>query len=311
MGINMSEVAVQTYDLTKKYKLKKGGSILALNKINIAIKEGEIFGLLGPNGAGKTTLVEILTTLLQPTSGYAEVLGYDILKYPKKVRNQIGLMLGDEIIYYRLTGYDNLKFFSRIYGVKNYQEKIRDMATLFGIEKWLGEYVENYSRGMKLRLALCRVLLIDPKILFLDEPLLGLDPTTVKQLIGIIANLHKTILITSHQMDVIHQLCDRVAFLNKGVIVKVDTQENFKKLIRETVLIKIEIDSLKKGDLKKDLSNTNYVIEFIDDANGSLIHIKDKKYYPELLTILSKYPISMVQEIEPTLDDIFIELSKI
>ena len=147
----MTEYSIQTFDLTKKYKLKKGATITALNKVNINVQKGEIFGLLGPNGAGKTTLVSILTTLLQPTSGYAEVLGYNILKEPKKVKNHLGLMLGDEIIYYRINGMDNLKFFARIYGIKDYKKKILNLAKTFGIENWLGELVEKYSRGMKLK----------------------------------------------------------------------------------------------------------------------------------------------------------------
>ncbi|MHA1436480.1 MAG: ATP-binding cassette domain-containing protein [Promethearchaeota archaeon] len=307
----MKEFAIQTFNLTKKYNLKKGGSILALNKVNIAIKEGEIFGLLGPNGAGKTTLVEILTTLLQPTSGYAEILGYNILKQPGKIKNKLGLMLGDEIIYYRLTGMDNLKFFGRIYGIKDYKKKIIDLATTFGLENWLNEYVEKYSRGMKLKLALCRVLLIEPEILFLDEPMLGLDPKTIKQVINIILELNHTILITSHQMHVIEQICDRVAFLNKGTVIKVDTKENFQKLIRETIYIRVELPKEKINDLKKEIERVNYIIEFIDEKKGGIIHIKEKKNYPNLLRLLSNYPITKVQEVEPTLDDIFIELSKL
>ncbi|MFX1258131.1 MAG: ATP-binding cassette domain-containing protein [Promethearchaeota archaeon] len=308
----MVESIVETFDLTKIYKMKKAEPILALNNVNISIEKGEIFGLLGPNGAGKTTLVEILTTLLQPTSGYAEVLGFNILKYPNKIKQKIGLMLGDEIIYYRLSGYDNLKFFCRIYGIKNYKEKVRSITTQLGIYNWLDQLVEKYSRGMKLRLALSRVLLIEPEILFLDEPMLGLDPESVKKVVNILLNLKKTktILLTSHQMHIVEQTCDRIAFLNKGIILKVDTQEAFKKLVRETIHIKIEINSKKKKELIKELNDLNFIIEFIDEKNGGIIHIKDKKDYPELLKVLSNYPILKVQEIEPNLDDIFIELSK-
>ncbi len=307
----MSDFAIQTFDLSKKYKLKKGGYVQALNKVNISIKEGEIFGLLGPNGAGKTTLVEILTTLLQPTSGYAEILGYNVLKQANKIKNKLGLMLGHEIIYYRLTGKDNLKFFARIYNIKNFNKKIVELATIFGIENWLEEYVEKYSRGMKLKLALCRVLLIEPEILFLDEPLLGLDPNTIKQMIDILLDLNQTILITSHQMHVIQQVCDRVAFLNKGNVIKVDTQENFQKLMRETIYIRIELPLEHLNKLKQELSTLDYIIEFLDEKRGGIIHMNSKNNYPDLLHLLSTYPITKIQEVEPTLGDIFIELSKI
>lgn len=306
----MVEHILQTFDLTKRYKLKDAKSVLALNKVNISLKEGEIFGLLGPNGAGKTTLVSILSTLLQPTSGYAEIFGYNILKHPKKIKQKIGLMLGAEITYNRISGLDNLKFFCRLYGIKNYKEKIKDITTQLGIYKWLPQYVEKYSRGMKLRLALSRVLLIEPDIFFLDEPMLGLDPESVKKVIQILINLKKTILLTSHQMHIVEQLCERIAFLNKGVVIKVDTLQNFQKLIRETIYIKVEISPEKKKDLKRELNGVKFVIEFVDEKNGGLIHIKEKKDYPELLKILSNFPILKVQEIDPTLDEIFIELSK-
>ena len=122
----MSEDIIEIKNLTKEYKLRTGGKVLALNNINLTIKKGEIFGLLGPNGAGKTTLVSILSTLLQPTSGTAKIFGLDIKKNPNKIKRKIGLMLGDEIIYYRMTGIDNLKFFARIYRIKDYNEKRRE-----------------------------------------------------------------------------------------------------------------------------------------------------------------------------------------
>ena len=166
----MNGKVIETFDLTKAYKLKTGGKILALDNINLSINEGEIFGLLGPNGAGKTTLVSILSTLLQPTSGYAEIYGLDISKHgnAKKIKHKIGLMLGAEMIYFRMTGIDNLKFFSRLYRIKNSSQKIKDITTNLGIYNKLGEYVSSYSRGQKLRIALARVLLIEPEILFLD-----------------------------------------------------------------------------------------------------------------------------------------------
>ncbi|MFX1585235.1 MAG: ATP-binding cassette domain-containing protein, partial [Promethearchaeota archaeon] len=123
---------IETIDLSKVYKLKgKKTEINALNKVNLSIKKGEIFGLLGPNGAGKTTLIQILTTITQPTSGYAKVNGYNVAQYPKKVKPMIGLMLGSDMLYYRLTGHDNLKFFCKIYKISNYQEKILKISEEF------------------------------------------------------------------------------------------------------------------------------------------------------------------------------------
>lgn len=308
----MNRKVIETFDLTKAYKLKTGGKILALDNINISINEGEIFGLLGPNGAGKTTLVSILSTLLQPTSGYAEIYGLDISKHgnAKKIKHKIGLMLGAEMIYFRMTGIDNLKFFSRLYRIKNSSQKIKDITTNLGIYNKLGEYVSSYSRGQKLRIALARVLLIEPEILFLDEPLLGLDPKTTRDLISILLKLNKTILLTSHQMHIVEQLCGRIAFLNKGKVIKIDTQENYKKLISEFIRISFDIfEKDKKTELEKELNSLNYVKNISKRKDGFLITISDNKYYPDLLTNLGKYPIQRVQEIEPSLDDVFVELS--
>jgi ABC-2 type transport system ATP-binding protein len=308
----MNSKVIETFDLTKSYKLKTGGKILALDNINISINEGEIFGLLGPNGAGKTTLVSILSTLLQPTSGSAEIYGLDIRKHgnAKKIKHKIGLMLGAEMVYFRMTGIDNLKFFSRIYRIKNSSQKIKDIATNLGIYDKLGEYVSSYSRGQKLRIALARVLLIEPEILFLDEPLLGLDPKTTRDLISILLKLNKTILLTSHQMHIVEQLCERIAFLNKGKVIKIDTQENYKKLISEFIRISFDIfEKDKKIELEKELNSLNYIKNISKRKDGFLITISDNKYYPDLLTNLGKYPVQRVQEIEPTLDDVFVEFS--
>ena len=179
----MSNNIIETFDLTKIYKLKGKREITALNNVNISIERGEIFGLLGPNGAGKTTMIQILTTILQPTSGYATVDGFNVVKNPLKAKSRIALLLGSGMIYYRITGYDNLKFFCKIYKVPNYKEKIYEMAKNFGLEDWLNQYVEKYSSGMKMKLALCRTLLLNRKLLFLDEPTLGLDAKLKKYIV--------------------------------------------------------------------------------------------------------------------------------
>lgn len=308
----MDKKVIEIVDLTKAYKLKTGGKILALDKINFSINEGEIFGLLGPNGAGKTTLVSILSTLLQPTSGYVKIYGLDIRKHAnaKRIKRRIGLMLGNEMVYFRMTGMDNLKFFARIYRIRNYAKKIKDITSTLGIYDKLGEYVSSYSRGQKLRVALSRVLLIEPEILFLDEPLLGLDPKTTRDLISILLDLNKTILLTSHQMHIVEQLCERIAFLNEGKVVKIDTQENYKNLLSEFIRISFEItEKNKRFELEKELKSLNYIKNISTKKDGFLVTISDNKYYPQLLTCLGKYPVLKVQEIEPTLDDVFVELS--
>ncbi len=299
---------IETFDLSKKYKLKgRKKEIIALNKVNISIKEGEIFGLLGPNGAGKTTMVQILTTLLQPTSGYAIIDGYNILKKPRQVKNRVGLMLESDMLYYRITAYDNLKFFSKIYDVSNYDKKIHNLAKEFGIEKWLNQYVENFSSGMKMKLALCRTLLLKPKILFLDEPTLGLDVQTTSFIVNKLKNLNRTIFLTSHDMNVVEKLCNRIAFINNGEIVKIGAQEEMKRLIQTEIKVVIEIVD-NKNQLKFELDQKEFIKDIVYMNKGFIISLKSRENYQDLMLILSKYKILKIKEQDLSLEDLFLKI---
>jgi len=304
----MAENIIETFDLTKIYKLKGGkGEILALDKVNLSINEGEIFGLLGPNGAGKTTMVQILTTLLQPTSGYAIVDGYNILKKPKHVKNKVGLMLESDMLYYRITGYDNLKFFCQIYHIPNYKDKIHKMADEFGLNNWLNQYVEHFSSGMKMKLALCRTLLLDPKILFLDEPTLGLDVKSTTFIINKLKNLNRTVFLTSHNMNVVEKLCNRIAFINKGKIVKIGNKNELKKLMQSEIKVELELNE-NNGQLKYELTQQEFINEIIETDFGFIISLKEREYYKDLFSILRKYTILKVKERETSIEDLFLKI---
>ncbi|MBD3215956.1 MAG: ATP-binding cassette domain-containing protein, partial [Candidatus Lokiarchaeota archaeon] len=255
----MSSNIIETFDLTKIYNLKgKDTTINALDHVNISIKEGETFGLLGPNGAGKTTLISILTTLKSPTSGYATVDGYDVVENARKAKSKVSLMLESDMLYYRLTGYDNLKFFCKIYNIRNYEEKISKIVREFGLKEWLYEYVENYSSGMKMKLALCRTLLLERDILFLDEPTLGLDVKSVEFIINILKKQKKTILITSHDMSVVEKLCDRVAFINNGKVLEILKTSEIDNLLKRDIEIYIEVDKDYEKVLTLELGAKEY-----------------------------------------------------
>ena len=300
---------IEIDNLTKIYKLKKKNqSLYALNNINLNVKKGEILGLLGPNGAGKTTLVSILSTLNQPTSGTVKILGYDVVKQPWNVKMNIGLMFGSEMIYHRLTGYQNLKFFSKLYGISNYKERIKDLAEIFNLTKWMDQYVDKYSKGMQLKLALSRILLINPRVLLLDEPLLGLDPKSVADLIGILKNLKQTIILTSHQMNIVEKLCNRIAFLKEGKIIKIDTQHNFKKYLFKSKKYKIKIPE-KKDALIKKLKDEEYIIDIEQKKDHIILSIQEESSLNTLFNILKDFPIKGFTEIEPELDEIFLKLS--
>ncbi len=307
----MGKKIIETFDLTKRYRLKKRSkSILALNKINLEVYEGEILGILGPNGAGKTTLLELLCTIKKPTSGYALVNGYNILKQQKKVKDSIGLMLGSWMVYFYVTGRDNLTFFSKIYGIKNYKNKINELAKDFNFYSWLDEYTEYYSTGMRIKLCLMRTLLIDRKILYMDEPTSGLDPKVTRTIIQKILSLkkmNKTILFTTHRMHVANTICDRIALIKNGELFKIDTVKNLKKILIDRLNLEIDIKE-NKNQLMKDLKSNNFIEKIIPNATGFIIQIRDNSYYQEIFEIVRNYKILKFKEIEPTLDDVFTTL---
>jgi len=303
----MNNYIIETFNLSKKYHLKGKKSIQALSDISISIKEGEKFGLLGPNGAGKTTMISILSTLIQPSGGYAIIDGDHILKKPYNIKKKIALMLGNEMIYYLITGYANLKFFCKIHDVKDYRNKIKQISKEIGLEKWLNEYVERYSTGMKSKLALCRILLSDPKILFLDEPTLGLDVKSTNFIIDKLKNSKKTIFLTSHNMNVVEKLCTTFAFIDNGKVVKSGSKEDLIKVLQKRVKIFVGLDE-NKNKLKQELEQKDFIVKVKEQNNGLILEILKRKNYNNLFPIFGKYNINRIQEIDFSIEDLFISL---
>lgn len=208
--------------------------VTALNNINLSIKENCIFGIIGPNGAGKTTLIKLLTNLISPTSGTIKVLGYDISKNSKLISRHINYIYGGERgLYVRLSAYDNLKFFGRLYKIptKVLYERIETLLKFVGLDEMKHKRVELFSKGMKQRLHIARGLLNDPEILFLDEPTIGLDPVGANQLHQLLFDLKKkgkTIIITTHYMNEVEKLCDNIALLKNGQILAINTIKGLK-----------------------------------------------------------------------------------
>ncbi|MGQ9542485.1 MAG: ATP-binding cassette domain-containing protein [Candidatus Bathyarchaeia archaeon] len=225
----MIEYAIETFNLTKRFR-----NLTAVDHINIKIRKGEIFGLLGPNGAGKTTTISMLCTILKPTEGTATVNGCDILKEPDNVRRSIGIVFQQPSVDDILTGRENLYLHAMWYGVpKDLRDKrISELLRLVGLESRQHSLVKTYSGGMRRRLELARGLLHLPKVLFLDEPTLGLDPQTRENIWNYIEGMPKmhdiTIILTTHYMDEAERLCDRVAIIDEGKIIVMDTPERLK-----------------------------------------------------------------------------------
>lgn len=226
---------------------------VAVNGIDLQVERGEIFGVLGPNGAGKTTTLRMLSTLLEPTSGDARILGIDVRARPREVRARLGAMLsGERSLYWKLTGRENLEYFAALYHVPARQTRSRIDAVLAAVKLTdrADDYVERYSTGMRQRLALARALLPDPPLLILDEPTVGLDPQSARDLRERVRDLKRdgrTVLLTTHYMEEADQLCDRVAIIDHGEIVALDSPSALKRRIRAEEVVRLEVD-LAGGD---------------------------------------------------------------
>ena len=220
-------------NLTKKFD-----KIRAVDNVSLNIQEGEVFGLLGQNGAGKTTIIHMLATLLKPTSGTALINGYDIIKNASKVRKNIGIVFQAPSSDDMLTGFENLKIHSYLYGVPSELrvKRINELLKLVGLYERKDDIVKKYSGGMRRRLEIARGLIHKPKVMFLDEPTLGLDPNSRKSMWEYIQKLVKeekiTIILTTHYMEEADTLCDRIGFINKGKIIAIDTPQQLKLMVK-------------------------------------------------------------------------------
>lgn len=223
----MSSISVN--NLTKKF-----GDLVAVDNVSFSVKEGELFGLLGPNGAGKTTIINMLTTLLVPSSGNATIAGFDIKKDPDNVRSNIGIIFQDPSLDLGLTGRENLEFHAMMYNIGKVEreKRISEVLSVVRLEDKADTLVEYYSGGMKRRLEIARGLIHRPSVLFLDEPTLGLDAQTRRSIWDYIRNLkdeYKTsIVLTTHYMEEADYLCDRIAVIDQGKIVALDTPSHLK-----------------------------------------------------------------------------------
>ena len=205
------------------------GSVQAVDGISFDVDEGEIFGLLGHNGAGKTTTIRMLTGRTKPTSGTASIAGFDIVTEHARIKPLINLVFEDANVYERLTGWDNLATFARLYNAPD--SRVAELLETVGLADSAKRRVKTYSTGMKQRLIIARSLINAPRLLFLDEPTRGLDPSSARELRDLITGLARTgttIFLTTHYMNEADELCDRVAFLNAGKIVAMDSPRELK-----------------------------------------------------------------------------------
>ena len=295
-------------NLVKRYE-----NLTVVDSLNLSIDENEVFGLLGPNGAGKTTTIHILATLLKPTSGTAIINGYDITRDPGKVRASIGIVFQAPSSDDMLTGYENLKLHSLLYAVPASIREIRiaEVLDLVGLTDRKDDQVKKYSGGMRRRLEIARGLIHKPKVIFLDEPTLGLDPSSRETMWEYIRRLVKeakiTIILTTHYMEEADMLCDRIGIIDKGKIIALDTPSRLKESIGGDI-IKIKAgpnSNLSFAALKQ--FNFIHKAEFSDHGLVTL-SVHDATHN---IPVLLKYA-SNVESVEysvPTLNDVFLQLT--
>lgn len=297
---------------------KKSKEVVAVDDVSFAVEDGELFGLLGPNGAGKTTIIKMLTTLLIPTEGTARVAGMDVVDEADQIRPRIGFIFGGERgLYWRLSAIDNLRYFASLYHVdpEVSAKRIPYLLDLVGLGDRGKEKVEGYSRGMKQRLHIARALIHDPEILFLDEPTIGLDPVGARALRQMVRDLQdekKTILLTTHYMFEADALCQRIAVIDKGKIVALDTPEELKKLVLDLSVIEVEVfgvsdkllASLRAQDFVDNVSVENREqrqVLIVQTARGS-------EAIPDLMALFEGQRVGKVTSREPTLEDAYVRL---
>ncbi len=284
--------------------------ILAVDGVSFKVHEGEVFGFLGPNGAGKTTTINILCTLMQPTSGRAVLNGYDVVKSPHDVRSSIGIVFQDPSLDERLSAKENLNFHALVYNIpkEKREERIKKVLDLIDLTPRQNDIVRTFSGGMKRRLEIGRGLLHFPKVLFLDEPTLGLDPQTRHHIWDYLNELREkeriTIFLTTHYMDEAEN-CDRVAIIDQGKIIALDTPDELKKSIGgDTIKLKTK-DNIK---VAKEIESRFKLQVIIDDGTIFIKTDDGESMLPRLISDQS-IPVVSVSVHRPTLEDVFLHLT--
>lgn len=325
------ENAVEVKDL-KKYFISKKKKLFkktekkefkAVDGVTFEIRRGEIFGLLGPNGAGKTTTIKMITGLLSPTAGSVCVMGLDVDKKPLEALKNLGTVLaGDRSIYWKLTARENLEYFAALYGCNSKEAKRRTNEILkkLQLEEKADELVEKFSTGMKQKVALGKALIPNAPVVLLDEPTLGLDPQSalnLRELILEIKREGRTVLLTTHYMEEADFLCDRIAIIDGGKIIALDTPENLKSSLNEIKSIKIELTSvsdklISKIEVLKGVKNVKS--SYNPDSRSyeiNIHHTNGSSLIQKILDCISEdnSKVLNVNVIEPSLEDVFINLT--
>ena len=306
---------IQIENITKKY-----GNFTAVNNINFQIEEGEIVGFLGPNGAGKSTTMNMITGFIEPTSGKITVNGYDISKKPKKAKKQIGYMPEGVPLYNELTVKEFVTYMAELRGIekKDKKENVLKVIEKTGLTDVQNKLIRNLSRGYKQRVSMAGALVGDPKVIILDEPTVGLDPKQVTEIRALIKELGKehTVILSSHILSEVSQICNRVIIINKGEIVAIDTPENLeKKVVKEnSVYVTVEDTENKMENIKEKLEKVQDIklIEENEDKTKKYLITaeQDVDLRKNIFETLAKESITIfeMKKVDATLEDAFMQL---
>ena len=302
--------SIETKSLTKSF-----GSVIAVNDISFSVKTGEIFGFLGPNGAGKSTTMMILTTLLKPTSGQALISEFNVMENAKKVRENIGFVQQETTVDEYLTGRENLLLQARLNHIPKNQvkERIDEVLELIELSDKQNDAVVTYSGGMRKRLDIAGGLLHRPKVLFLDEPTVGLDIQTRRKIWEYIKKIHKefdmTIFLSTHYMEEADNLCDRIGIIDGGEIQVIDSPENLKNAMGNEVISIIMDDSANRDSFLSKLHEIEFVKNINQDGTKLTLFVSNgTKVIPTIFQISSELEIKIttISLTRPTLDDVFL-----
>ncbi len=257
----MGTSAIEIKNLTKIYKKRGGKKVIAINDLNFTVNKGEIFGLLGPNGAGKTTTLRIISTILKPTSGDVVVEGVSVSKNPDGIKKIVGFLTGETRLYERLTPRETFYYFGRLYNMKDneIEERIKNINLILKLEDIMDRRISELSDGMKQKVSIGRTIIHNPEVFILDEPLTGLDifaRRSVAKFIRRSKSEGKTILLSTHVMSEVEELCDSVGFLYKGKLLEVGGKEEIKKRYECDTIEKIFMDLI--SDKEENEENMDY-----------------------------------------------------
>lgn len=301
--------ALEIRDLTRRFN-----DLVAVDAVSFTIRKGEIFGLLGPNGAGKTTIISMLATLLAPTSGSAVVNGIGVKEDPDGVRRSIGIVFQDQSLDEELTAYENMDFHGRLYRIPagERDRRIGELLRLVELHERRDDIVKTFSGGMRRRLEIARGLLHHPQVLFLDEPTLGLDPQTRNHLWNYIATLAQekgiTIILTTHYMEEADRLCSRVAIIDRGKIIAMDTQKNLKDGLGGDL---VTIRSPDPASVVSALTGPWVTRAEVRGGEVIVSVANAEQCVSRIVTLLNEHNIAIesVSIHKPTLEDVFLSLT--